>query len=219
MSQIFNAWSLKTQSINQSINPMQPGKCQAPRHHIRMLLWYLSYRRPVKAQASLRIRAHSLTRAFAVRTHEVWKQTKGPTKNQTSSPTGWLHMGVWRMSLWRTKSTIISYHGSLMSLILITVLVTVTEDERIDLSFGEIVLYFDILVKILNYKQSLYFQRISMWPMSWENCLCHMQTPKAQIRLHGCIRTMHPHSLISAFVVRCLDSIIPLVSISKIASL
>ena len=29
----------------------------------------------------------------------------------------------------------------------------------------------------------------------------------------------HQHSLISAFVVRCLDSIIPLVSISKISSL
>ena len=29
----------------------------------------------------------------------------------------------------------------------------------------------------------------------------------------------HPRSLISVFVVRCLDSIIPLVSISKISSL
>ena len=29
----------------------------------------------------------------------------------------------------------------------------------------------------------------------------------------------HPRSLISTFVVRCLDSIIPLVSISKISSL
>ena len=29
----------------------------------------------------------------------------------------------------------------------------------------------------------------------------------------------HPHSLISTFVVRCLDNIIPLVSISKISSL
>ena len=36
----------------------------------------------------------SLTRAFAVRTHEVWKKTKGPTKNETSSPTGWLRMPV-----------------------------------------------------------------------------------------------------------------------------
>ena len=32
----------------------------------------------------------SLARTFAVCTHKVWKQTKGPTKNQTSSPTGWL---------------------------------------------------------------------------------------------------------------------------------
>ena len=40
------------------------------------------------------------------------RQTKGPTKNQTSSPTGWLRMCVWRMSLWRTKSAIISWAGS-----------------------------------------------------------------------------------------------------------
>ena len=53
-----------------------------------MRLWYLSHIQPSKAQASLR----SLARAFAVRTHEVWKQTKGRTKNHTSSPTGWLRM-------------------------------------------------------------------------------------------------------------------------------
>ena len=33
-----------------------------------------------------------LARAFAVRTREVWKQTKSLTENQTSSPTGWLCM-------------------------------------------------------------------------------------------------------------------------------
>ena len=35
----------------------------------------------------------------------------------------------------------------------------------------------------------------------------------------GADQPAHPHSLISAFVVRCLDSIIPLVSISEISSL
>ena len=54
----------------------------------------------------------SLARAFAVRTHEVWKETKGPTKNQTSSPTGWLCMRDWGMSLRRMKSAIISWAGS-----------------------------------------------------------------------------------------------------------
>ena len=49
----------------------------------------------------------SLDRAFAVHTHKVWKQTKGRTKNQTSSPTGWLHMNIWRKSFRRTKSAII----------------------------------------------------------------------------------------------------------------
>ena len=36
--------------------------------------------------------SRSLARAFAVCAHQAWKQTKGPTKNLTSSPTGWLHM-------------------------------------------------------------------------------------------------------------------------------
>ena len=35
----------------------------------------------------------------------------------------------------------------------------------------------------------------------------------------GADQPAYPNSLISAFVVRCLDSIIPLVSISKISSL
>ena len=35
----------------------------------------------------------------------------------------------------------------------------------------------------------------------------------------GADQPVHPHNLISTFVVRCLDSIIPLVSISEISSL
>ena len=38
-----------------------------------MRLWYLSHRCPAKAQA------RSLARALAIRTHEIWKQMKGPT--------------------------------------------------------------------------------------------------------------------------------------------
>ena len=34
----------------------------------------------------------------------------------------------------------------------------------------------------------------------------------------GADQPAHPHSLISTFVVRCLDSIIPLLSISEISS-
>ena len=34
------------------------------------------------------------------------------TKHQTSSPTGWLRMRIWRMSLRRTKSAILSCAGS-----------------------------------------------------------------------------------------------------------
>ena len=57
------------------------------------------------------VHLRSLARAFAVHTHEVWKWTKDPTKNQTSSFTGWLHIHVWRM---RTNSTIISWAGSII---------------------------------------------------------------------------------------------------------
>ena len=54
----------------------------------------------------------SLARAFTVGTHEVWKQTMGPTKNRTSSPNGLLCIRIWRMSIRRTKSAIISWTGS-----------------------------------------------------------------------------------------------------------
>ena len=73
-------------------------------------LWYLSHRRPAKAQASLRNRAVSPEPSLFAR----MKKTKGPTKNQTASPTGWLRMHVWRMSLQRRKSTVISWHGSII---------------------------------------------------------------------------------------------------------
>ena len=47
-------------------------------------------------------------------------------------------------------------------------------------------------------------------PCHKKSCLCHMRKTKVQISLH---------ILISASVVCCLDSVIPLVSTSKISSL
>ena len=41
---------------------------------------------------------------------------EGSSKNQTSSPTGWLQMPVWRMRLRRTNSTIISWACSFLFL-------------------------------------------------------------------------------------------------------
>ena len=74
-------------------------------------LWFLSHRRPAKAQASLRIRAVLLEPLlFAHMKHG--SRRRGPSKYQTSSPTGWLRMRVWRMSLRRTKIAIISWDGS-----------------------------------------------------------------------------------------------------------
>ena len=73
-----------------------------------MRLWYLSHRRPATAQKSLCICAVS---PEPLHTWSV-EVDEGSDKNQTSSPTGWLLMHVWRMSLWRMKSAIISWDGS-----------------------------------------------------------------------------------------------------------
>ena len=43
---------------------------------------------------------------------KYWSRGRVQPKNQTSSPTGWLHMHVWRTSLRRTKSAKISWVGS-----------------------------------------------------------------------------------------------------------
>ena len=51
------------------------------------------------------------------------------------------------------------------------------------------------------------------WAMSWENLFMPYANNK------GTYQPAHPRDLISAFVVRCLDTIIPLVSISEISSL
>ena len=48
--------------------------------------------------------------------------------------------------------------------------------------------------------------------------LCHMRTTKAKLSLRA-DQPAHPRSLISAFVVRCLDSIISLDSIAEISRL
>ena len=72
-----------------------------------MRLWYLSHRRPAKAQASLRMRAASPEPSLFENMKNGSRRRIRP-KNQTSSPTGWLSMRVRRMSLRRTKSAIIS---------------------------------------------------------------------------------------------------------------
>ena len=59
----------------------------------------------------------------------------------------------------------------------------------------------------------LAFSWFLIWDMSWENLF----SPYANNK--GTDQPAHPRSLISAFVIRCLDSIIPLVSMPKISSL
>ena len=76
-----------------------------------MILWYLSHRRPAKAQASLRIRAVS-PELLLFEHMNYGNGRRVRPKNQTSSLIGWLCVCIWKMSLWRTGSTIISWHGS-----------------------------------------------------------------------------------------------------------
>ena len=49
-----------------------------------------------------------------------------------------------------------------------------------------------------------------------KTCFCHMRTTKVNNK--GADQPAHPRSLISTFVVRWLDSIIPLLAISEISS-
>ena len=92
--------------IHQIVSPV----VRAATHWMSQLmrLWYLSHRRPAKAQASLRIRAVSPEPSlFAhMKYGSRWRVI------QTSSPTGWLRMHVWRMSLRKTKRAIITWAGS-----------------------------------------------------------------------------------------------------------
>ena len=71
-----------------------------------MRLWYLSHRRPAKVQASLRI--HAVSQEPSLFAHMKYGTRRRVGPKQTSSPTGWLRMCVWRMSVRRTKNAIIT---------------------------------------------------------------------------------------------------------------
>ena len=76
-----------------------------------MRFWYLSHRRPAKAQASLRIREISPQPSlFAHMKYGSRRRVR--QKFKTPSPTGWLRMRIWRMNLRRTKCAIMSWAGS-----------------------------------------------------------------------------------------------------------
>ena len=79
-----------------------------------MRLWDLSHRRPAQAQASLRI--HAVSPESSLFAHMKYgSRRRVRPKIRHLAPTGWLRMRVWRMSLRRTKSTIISWAGSISS--------------------------------------------------------------------------------------------------------
>ena len=58
-----------------------------------------------------------------------------------------------------------------------------------------------------------WWEQFVIWATSWENLFLPYANNKSADQ------PAHPHSLISAFVVRCLGSLIPLVSISEVSSL
>ena len=72
-----------------------------------MRFWYLSHRRPAKAQASLRICA-VLPEPSLFAHMKYRSRRRVRPKIKTSSPTGWVCMRVWKMSLQRTTSAIIT---------------------------------------------------------------------------------------------------------------
>ena len=78
-----------------------------------MRLWYLSHRRPAKAQASMNICAVSPEPSlFAHITYGSRWRVRPKIRHLASI--GWLCMRVWRMGLQRTKCTIIWWDGSIL---------------------------------------------------------------------------------------------------------
>ena len=69
-----------------------------------MRLWYLGDQRRLRRACAS---AHSRQSLM-----KYGSKPRVRPKNQTSRPTGWLRMRVWRISLRRTKSAIISWAGS-----------------------------------------------------------------------------------------------------------
>ena len=78
-----------------------------------MRLWHLSHRRPAEAHARLRIRAFSPEPSLFAHMKYGSRRRVRPNIRHLA-PTGWLRMRVWRMSLPRTKSAIISWAGSII---------------------------------------------------------------------------------------------------------
>ena len=90
------------------------------------------------------------------------------------------------------------------------IIINVCIDWRTEWKTG-IYAKFVILLKYRNYYYYyLYCIHGSYEPRHDKNCVCNMRTTKTQIRLH---------SLVSVFVVRCLDSIMHILAIAKISRL
>ena len=81
-----------------------------------MRLWYLSHRRPAKAQASLRIRAVSPEPSLFAHIKYGSRRRVRPKYRHLASLDGCAC--VWRMSLQKTKSAKISWAGSTKKVIL-----------------------------------------------------------------------------------------------------
>ena len=84
-------------------------------------------------------------------------------------------------------------------------------------SVGSVLLSFYMLISRQNWFFGLTFNKITNKPINEpgheKTCLMSYAHNK------DADQAVHPRSLISAFVVRCLDSVMPLVSVTKLSSL
>ena len=114
--------------------------CHAVAHMSQLMrLWCLSLRWPVKAQASLRIYADMLEASLFADT-KYGSRRKVRPKIRHPVP---MCMCVWRMSLWRTKSAIISWDGSWFYGELIKMILKLSSNTQL--------IYFSVKVKNLHF--------------------------------------------------------------------
>ena len=121
----------------------------------------------------------------------------GRTKNQTSSPTGWLRMHVWRMCLRRRKSAIISWDGSF-------VILGVSDIFQ---PSHEIMVLFVFHKLILQMRMPSHPVGLDVWflvrPFVYFHGSC-VRTAKALARLRRC--TGSPQPLLVTYVVSTIIS-------------
>ena len=115
----------------------------------------------------------------SLRCSQTWSMEvdEGPTKNQTSSPTGLLRMRVWRMSLRRTKSATLSTAGSFMFSVMLLRWIKVSRSLQGPMRTE----WFNAYEPQQNLERGLYACKTTLWfitpvaqviecPLRWTGC-------------------------------------------------